>query len=256
MTARDGFDSMYRAINTSLAYRAAVRASETGLPDWLVPFSFINAALLELITATFRLGTGDTVIDLACGAGGAGVWVVERTGAALIGVDFAPAAIEAATLLAEHRCPGGQARFITAEATATELPAACASAVMCIDALMFIDAAAVATEIARLLKPGGIFIATAAESLGEALLPTLVADYRPIFEEVGFRTLRHEELAGHDTQRLAFYHALEKHADALRAEIGDAAERLLAEARNGLERATHNTQRVRQVLFIAERADA
>ncbi len=141
-------------------------------------------------------------------------------------------------------------------ASATGLPAACACAVMCIDALMFIDAAAAATEVRRLLQPGGTFIATAAESLGEALLPTLVADYRPIFEEVGFRTLRHEELAGHDAQKLGLYHALEKHADALRAEIGDAAERLLAEARNGLERAAHNTRRVREVLFIAERADA
>ncbi|MHB1550470.1 MAG: SAM-dependent methyltransferase [Vulcanimicrobiaceae bacterium] len=247
---------MYRAINTSLAYRAVVRASATGLPEWLVPYSGVNAALLELIAATLRLGAGDTVIDLACGTGGAGVWVAERTGAALIGVDFAPAAIEAATLLAAHRCPAGRARFITADATATSLPAACACAVICIDALMFIDAAAAATEVRRLLQPGGTFIATAAESLGEALLPTLVADYRPIFEEVGFRTLRHEELAGHDAQKLALYHALEKHADALRAEIGDAAERLLAEARNGLERAAHNTRRVREVLFIAERADA
>jgi len=43
----DGFNKMYLAIDGSRVYREAVRASANGLPDWLVPFSTINAGLLE-----------------------------------------------------------------------------------------------------------------------------------------------------------------------------------------------------------------
>jgi hypothetical protein len=93
----DGFDRMYRATIESGVYRAAERASAPGLPEWLVPFSIVDGPLLERIACELRVRKGDTFLDLACGAGGPGLWVAERTGASLIGVDFAPSAIAAAS---------------------------------------------------------------------------------------------------------------------------------------------------------------
>jgi len=118
---------------------------------------------------------------------------------------------------------------------------------------MFIEPERVAKEIGRLLKPAGVIVATAAESLVDPFLPTLVRDYRPIFERVGFRIRIHEEFAGHDEQQLALYRALRERGVALRAEIGEAADILLEEARNGLERALTKTVRSRNVLLVAER---
>ena len=84
----DGFNKMYLAINGSRVYREAVRASANGLPDWLVPFSTINARLLERFATELDVKEGETLVDLACGAGGPGLWVAEHTGASLMGIDF------------------------------------------------------------------------------------------------------------------------------------------------------------------------
>jgi ubiquinone/menaquinone biosynthesis C-methylase UbiE len=123
---------------------------------------------------------------------------------------------------------------------------------MSIDAMMFVDAELAAREIARVLVPGGRLVMTSPESLVAPFFPTIVRDYRPIFERVGFRTTCHEVQAGHGDRQQALYQALEDRADRLRAEMGEAAENLLAEARNTLARAKLGTSRVRQVLFVAE----
>lgn len=205
MEASAGFDELYRATNGSRVYKEAVRASTPSLPDWLVPFSIIDGDLLERVAAELRIGERDTFLDLGCGAGGPGLWVAERTGASVMGVDFAANAVEAARLLAQKRKMTNRAHFIVADATATGMADASVSGVMSIDALMFIDAQLIAMEIARVTKPGGMLVITAAESLVEPFLSTLVRDYRPIFERAGFRTLLHEVPAGRQEQQLAFY---------------------------------------------------
>lgn len=251
--ASDGFDRMYQATTRSSVYRDAVRASSKDLPEWLVPFSIVDAPLLERIASELRVREGDAFLDLGCGAGGPALWVAARTGASLIGVDFSATAIEAAASLAQARKLTERARFIVADATATGLPDASVSAVMSVDALMFMDAERAANEIGRVVMPGGILVMTAAESLVEPFLPTIVRDYRPFFERAAFKTICHEEPDGHAELQLALYRALEDRADGLRAEIGVAAEALLEEARNGLSRAAQQTTRSRPVLFVAER---
>lgn len=248
----EGFDRLYRATNASAVYREAIRASANGLPDWLVPFSVIDGAHLERFATELQVGEGATFVDLGCGSGGPGLWVAERTGAHLIGVDFSASAIGAAATLAERRSMSGRARFVAADATATGLPDACAAGVMSVDALMFIDPERVATEIRRLLKPRGRFVMTVAESLVEPFTPALVTDYRPVFERAGLRTVLRDDLAGHDEQQLALYRALDERAERLLAEMGEAAESLLEEARGGLER---KPRRVRHVFMVAERVD-
>jgi len=247
-----GFNDMYLAINRSRVYREAVRASAKGLPDWLVPFSTIDVVLLERIAAELGVKDGETIVDLGCGAGGPGLWVAEHTGASLIGLDFAAAAVDAAASLAERRNMTSRAQFVVADATATGLPSGSISGVMSVDALMFIDPQRVAKEIGRILRPDGVVVATAAESLVEPFMPTLVRNYRLIFEAAGFRIRHHEKSTSSDEQRLALYRALQERCVALRAEIGEAANVLLEEARDGLERDT-KAIRVRHVLLIAER---
>ena len=253
MEVMAGFDTLYRAINTSEVYREALHARKSGLPNWVRPLSIIDRALLIRMATQLRIGEGDLFVDLACGGGGPGIWIAERTGASLVGIDFAPSAIEAARSLAERRSMSARVRFDVADATATGLPSASVDAIMSIDALMFIDAQKAATEIARILKPDGVLIVTAAEALIEPFTPTIVRDYRPIFERLGFRTILHEELTGRHERQLALYRALCERAERLRNEIGETAEILLEEARNGLTRARQGPVRVRDVLFVVQR---
>jgi SAM-dependent methyltransferase len=251
--ARDHFERLFRTTTGSRVYREAIRASSMGLPDWLIPFSIVDGAVLERIASELRIGRGDTFLDLACGSGGPGLWVAERTGASLIGVDFAPAAIETATQLAEDRNMSGRARYIVADATQTKLPEQSVSGAMSIDALMFIDPERAANEIARVLKPGGMLVITAAESLVDPFLDTLVRDYRPVFARAGFETLLHEEHADHNRLQLLLFRAIDERSEELIAEIGDSALALIDEARDGLARSSAHEARVRYILFAAKR---
>jgi len=253
MDAADGFEQMYRATGRSRVYLEAVRASASDLPEWLVPYSFVGIPLLERFATELSVRADQTVLDIGCGAGGPTLWIAEQTGASVVGVDFSPAAIEAATALAARRELPGRARFRVSDATATGVADASADAVMSIDALMFVDADSAAREIARALKPGGRLVMTSPESLVESFFPTLVRDYRPIFERAGLTTICHEEPPGHADRQSAFYQALVERSDRLRAEMGEPAESLLNEARNGLAPEERGKSRVRQVLYVAER---
>lgn len=176
-------------------------------------------------------------------------------GTSLVGIDFSASAIRAARVLANTRENGKQARFIVADATETGLPSASVDGIVSVDALMFVDACRAAHEIARLLRPHGVVALTTVETLVDPPMPTLVRDYRPIFEAAGLRVLTHEVMAGHRERSLEFYRALEERADALRAEIGEPADTLLEEARGALRRAK-DPQRMRPVFMVARRVSA
>jgi hypothetical protein len=118
---------------------------------------------------------------------------------------------------------------------------------------MFVEPEAAARELHRVLLPGGVLIATAAEALDAPFMPTLVRDYGALFADAGFRIREHDRAVG-DAPQLALYRALLARADALRAEMGDVAGLLLAEAENGLRRAESGTKRVRSIFLIAERS--
>jgi SAM-dependent methyltransferase len=251
--AADGFERIYRAVTRSATFAAAVHAAAPGLPPWLVPFDTLDAALLERVERALSLRADALLVDIGCGTGGVGIWIAERTGAALAAVDIAPAAIAAARALARTRPLRAPADFTLASATATGLPSASAHAALCIDVLMFVEPEAAARELHRVLRPGGVLVATAAETLDAPFMPNLVQDYAAVFAAGGFRIREHDRTID-DAPQLALYRALLARAEALRAEMGDdVAGLLLDEAENGLQRAESGTKRVRSIFLVAER---
>jgi RimJ/RimL family protein N-acetyltransferase/ubiquinone/menaquinone biosynthesis C-methylase UbiE len=246
------FDEVFAAISGSRVYREAVHASRAGLPEWLVPFSVTNLADLERIALEIGVGPNETFVDLGCGSGGPTLWMAERTGATGVGVDFSSAAVSSAVDLAVGREMTGRVRFVVADAADTALPAASFDGAFSIDALMFVDPHAVAREIARLLKPGGVMVMRATVSLGEPFLPTLVRDYRPVFEAAGFVVSNHGDVDDYDVRSIAFFRALRQRAAALRAEIGPAASLLLDEATAALAK-TNEAPRVRTQFMAVQK---
>lgn len=99
--------------------------------------------------------SGRTVIDLGCGMG---TFTIEaaRRGADALGVDFAPAALEAARTVAAQE--GLVAEFMLADAAALPLNEASADVVLAADVTEHLDddtLARVLSEAARVLRPGG-----------------------------------------------------------------------------------------------------
>lgn len=95
---------------------------------------------------------GTTVVDLACGTGSAALAAVEA-GAEVTGVDLTP---ELLAIAADK--PGGDAvRWIAADASATGLPDAAFDAVVSNMGTIFVEPITLVAEVARLLRPRGVF---------------------------------------------------------------------------------------------------
>jgi ubiquinone/menaquinone biosynthesis C-methylase UbiE len=135
-----------------------------GLPPELLSTSLLTWDGLADVTDALSLEPGQLLLDLACGRGGYGLELAARTGARLIGVDFAAEAIRQAVELAAHR--GIDAAFRVGDLTATGLPDGCADAAVVVDAIQFPpDPAAAYAELARVLRPGGRVVLTCWEAL-------------------------------------------------------------------------------------------
>ena len=139
------------------------------LPEHVLSTSLLTGPGLDDVERLLALGPDDVMLDLACGRSGYGLELAARSGARLIGVDFAPAAIEQARQNAERLGLADRARFEVGDMTATDLEEGAVTAVLCVDAAQFPDdPMATAREAFRVLAPGGRALLTGWEAPEEA----------------------------------------------------------------------------------------
>jgi SAM-dependent methyltransferase len=115
-----------------------------------------------------------TIVDLACGDGYLTAMSAERfPSAEIVGVDMSPEELA----LARKRGFVENVRFVEARADALPLGNASVDAVVCHMALMlFDDAQSVVDELARVIRPGGIFAAVLGPGgKSSGLMPRFVA---------------------------------------------------------------------------------
>jgi SAM-dependent methyltransferase len=105
-------------------------------------------------TADRRVALRDTaLVDLACGTGTAALAAAAR-GARVTGVDLTP---ELLAMAAEHAAAVGlSVTWVTADAADTGLPGGAFGAAVSNMGTIFIEPTRQVTELARLLKPGGV----------------------------------------------------------------------------------------------------
>jgi ubiquinone/menaquinone biosynthesis C-methylase UbiE len=231
-----GYDAFYAAWGTSETLRSLWRDDVTGrdFPDEYAHISFLRLADLRALVAGLDLDAGRHLVDLACGAGGPGLWAAATTGARLTGVDLSSVAVQVAASRAAGLGLGDRAEFRRGSFESTGLDDAAADAVMTIDALQYApDKRAALGEMARILRPGGMlgivtFELDAAHVAGLGVWDDAVADHRPLLDDAGFDVIEHRELDGwREAVTTAFTHVLERQ-DALVAELGEAAATALA----------------------------
>jgi SAM-dependent methyltransferase len=162
MTARDddpargGFDfygPQYARFDSELAaeMRREVYGEDLGQQGWR------TAAEQVEVTDLLLAGPDHHVLDVACGAGGPSLALVERTGCRLTGLDAEPAGIAHAEARASARGLAHRATFAVVDCGG-RLPFEDGSydAVVCVDSVCHLpDRFATLAEWARLLRRGG-----------------------------------------------------------------------------------------------------
>ncbi|MGQ0831353.1 MAG: class I SAM-dependent methyltransferase [Microthrixaceae bacterium] len=231
-----GYDSFYEAWGKSPTLRAIWREHVTGddYPEDYAHISFLPLVTLRSLADSLRLAAGSVLVDLACGAGGPGLWVAAETGATLVGRDLSTVAVRRATERAEALGVAGQASFAQGSFEDPGLADAVADAVMSVDALQYApDKAKAIKEMGRILRPGGrlALVAFELDPARVAHLPLwddAVADYRPLLADAGFTVETYEQLPGWEAKVDAGYRAVVAQQGALEAEMGASAAAAIA----------------------------
>jgi ubiquinone/menaquinone biosynthesis C-methylase UbiE len=189
----------------------------TGLETW----SNTTWWLLGRLVAGLRIGPGERLGDLACGLGEPGLWLARATGADLVGVDWSPVAVAAASSKVGGFVPPGRARFAVGTLEATGLDDGELDAAMCLDAIFFAtDRIAVLREVRRVLRPGGRFQFTADE-LARPELPHPGPDWARLVEAAGFEVEVKELVPGYASGWQRLYALWLEHVDQIRALHGE-----------------------------------
>jgi SAM-dependent methyltransferase len=234
-SAAESFNVLFAAVPHSPTLRQIWRVVY-GLdyPEEADPFSFVTLTDLRRIAGALGVGRGQTMVDLACGRGGPGLWVARETGASLVGVDFSKVAVEQAEQRAGQLGLSERARFIVADAGATGLTGATVDAVMSVDAFwLFPDKSRVAAEVERILRPGGRFVFTTWD-FDHALpgWPPQVPHHKDLLREAGFLVQTYEETPDWLSRQAAVYEGILTAQSKLMAELGEsAASDIINEAR-------------------------
>jgi ubiquinone/menaquinone biosynthesis C-methylase UbiE len=226
----DGYDAVYAAWPSSPGLRTIWRqnARGRGYPSGFEHISFLTFDELQRILGALRLRAGDRVVDLACGAGGPGLFVAREAQARLVGVDFSRVGVRLAARRAIDRTVG--ADFVVAVASASALAGGRAQGVLSVDALQYLpDKRAALREVGRVLAPGGRFAFTAFELHPERVadLPVLgtdpVNDYAPLLSDADLTVESYDETPHWEDRLDATYRAVVEAEDELAAEMGQRA---------------------------------
>jgi SAM-dependent methyltransferase len=227
------------------------RLLDPELPTEVEPFSYVLLAALRELATALAVGTGDALVDLACGRGGPGMWLARETGATLTGVDGSPVAVAHAGARAARFGLAGRARFVVGDLAGTGLADACADGVVCVDAFQFApDRLAAAAEVLRVLRPGGRFALTNWEPLrpDDPDVPERLrhADFAKTLAAAGFVGTEVRERPAWEEGRRAVY-------EAALAEGDPAGDEGLALIQQEARVALPELHRIRRVLVVARR---
>ena len=196
-------------------------------PAEVRPNAFYSLSVLRHLADALGIGKGQILADLGCGHGRAGLWIAQRCGASLIGIDLSPSGIALAADRSVELGLQERSRFQVGDMLATGLPDASCDAVISLDALLFApDQAAALRETARILRLGGRFGFTSWEqqpALSHRLDVPQLADYRLVLEQASFDVEIYDEPPNWRQQQRALLEAVIAHEHELGEEMETAA---------------------------------
>ena len=229
---RDGYEAVYDALPRGETFNRIWRtnAYRNEFPIEFAHIGFLTETEGRRLVDLLRIGPRCVLVDLACGAGGPGLWAAQQSGASLIGVDPTESGIMAARRRATSVALADRSEFRRGTFERTGLDDEIADAAMSIEAFQYApDKRAALAEFARILKRGakvGI-VCFEVDPAKVAGLPVLgvdpVSDYMPLLADAGFEVVAYEETPGWVERVYGTFQAVVDAADALNAEMGERA---------------------------------
>jgi SAM-dependent methyltransferase len=257
---QEGYSAVYDALPQGPTFNRIWRetAYQADFPIEFAHIGFLTLSEAQRLIDHLGIAPGDVLVDLACGAGGPGLWAAQASGATLTGIDPTESGLSAAGRRAEVVGMSDQATFQRGTFEATHLGDASVDAVMTIEAFQYApDKRAALMEFARILKPGGrvgivCFEVDPTKVIGVPILGVdPVPDYSPLLRAAGFTIDAYEETPGWAERVYGTFSSLIEATAALNAELGEpAAASVLAEALLTVALKPYP----RRVLIVAERA--
>jgi ubiquinone/menaquinone biosynthesis C-methylase UbiE len=115
--------------------------------------------LAETATQHCAPAPGDTVLDIGCGLGGPGRFLVDRFGCTVVGIDLLPLRTQLAQALSDLTGMGDRTSYAVADATQMEFDDEAFSQAWMLDVSIHIRSKQkLFAEIARVLQPGGLLV--------------------------------------------------------------------------------------------------
>jgi SAM-dependent methyltransferase len=237
---RDGYEAVYEALPSSNTFSRLWReqAYDCEFPLEFAHIGFLTLSEARRVLDLLRIGQDDILVDVACGAGGPGLWMAQQTGASLVGIDPATAGLRAARRRAAQAGLDGRSRFQPGTFERTGLPDGSADAVVTIEALQYApDKRSAITEFTRILRPGGrlAVVCFEVDPVKAHGLPVLgadpIADYKPLLADAGLLLDNYSETPEWQQRTYGAFRAIADANDMLIQEMGvEAASAAVAEA--------------------------
>jgi SAM-dependent methyltransferase len=114
--------------------------------------------LAQILTRLAQVERPRLVVDLGSGTGLSTTYWAERA-EAVVGIEPSPDMRRQAEAQTKARCVGATVRYQDGFSTATGLPDGCADIVTCSQSLHWMEPEPTFAEVARILRPGGVFAA-------------------------------------------------------------------------------------------------
>jgi ubiquinone/menaquinone biosynthesis C-methylase UbiE len=217
------------------------------------PMSFVTVTDLAWFVRELRVGPGHTFADLGCGRGGPGLWVLQKTGASLIGIDLSTVAVQHAQGRVKYTALQSRARYQHGTFAHTDLETASMDGAMSAEALFFApDRQAACHEIARILKPGARFAMSSYEFHQRSPIMNVEAipDYRPLLEQAGFVVKVYKEAPNWEARLRAVFAGIVAEKDRLAEEMGEA---VASRLHDWASHRPHELSDTRRILAVAQR---
>jgi len=155
---KPSIDSPVRALEAPMLKQCCARAYESEAARWLLGDSFHpgGLALTERLGVQMDLGAADRVLDVASGRGTSALFLAERFGCSVTGIDFGEESVAAANAEVLARGLSDRVSFRQADAESLPFEDGAFDALVCECAFCtFPDKALAAREFARVLRPDG-----------------------------------------------------------------------------------------------------
>jgi 2-polyprenyl-3-methyl-5-hydroxy-6-metoxy-1,4-benzoquinol methylase len=94
----EGYDAVYDALPRGDTFNRLWRmnAYHGDFPEQFAHIGFLTVEEAQRLHGMLHIRPGEVLVDLACGAGGPGLWMARESGASLIGIDPSAAGLAAA----------------------------------------------------------------------------------------------------------------------------------------------------------------